>query len=669
METKGVPLKRSLLLNLAAGVLLLGVTLLAISLIATDRIVGKLSGVLTHRVISTTDAQIMGFFEPVQASIEITAARLSDGKFDKFPLDQLDDYFMPLIDGLPQISSIMFANENGDEYMLLQSGGSWNSRLSRPMSWGGEELWREWPVGDAPPDGVRRTENYDARSRPWFLGALERHRQVATDAPLRERIHWTPPYTFFTTREPGVTASLACPLDSGDLVVIGFDFLLTDISRFTSKLEIGERGKVFVLRGKPSDPEGLVIVGLPADDRFTNDQKLMEFILSPPYQFGGPVASYVQQALELGDEPANTPIRFSHDGESWWGEIARSRLRTSDDLWVGSVVPEAELLAELPNTNLVVIVATILVLLLAGIQALSLARRYSRPLEELTERGNRMQRLNFESVSPVDSHITEIRHLSTTMERMRAALQSFSAEREDLRVARSLRQMILPEQLPKLNGLTIATWHESADEVGGEIYDLIPIGTNGKRLIVALLDFPGSGVPAAMYGGELRTALRAATRDEAEVVDIVSRLERFVRHDRPEIGQLRGWLIDINLTDHKVGHVGFGRSEFFHRRNAEVTRIDATLPPIQTKGESVQCDSNVLAVRSSDTLLIVSDGIFDALSDKRQRYGVTRIQQTLSESSTASPEELITRIKEDLNEYATGPRRDRTAIVLRFDDP
>ena len=665
--TKGVPLKRSLLLNLAAGVLLLGATLLAISLIATERIVGKLSGALTHRVISTTDAQVMSFFEPVQATVEITATRVADGKFDEFPLDALDDYFMPLIDGLPQISSVMYANQDGDEYMLLRSGESWSSRLSRPTTWSGEEIWREWPAGEVAPAGTRRTENYDARSRPWYVGALERYKQYGGDASLRERIHWTPPYTFFTTGEPGVTASLAFSLDSGEFVVIGFDLLLADISRFTSKLEIGERGKVFVLRGKPSDPEGLVIVGLPADERFTDDQKIMEFILRPPYDFGGPVASYALQALELGDEQAGTPIRFRHGSESWWGEIARSRLRTSDDIWIGSVVPEAELLAALPNTNMIVIIATALVLFLAGLQALRLAKRYSQPLEELTERGNRMQRLNFEVVPPVESHITEIRHLSATLERMRAALQSFSAEREDLRVARSVRQMVLPQQMPIIRGLDIAAWHQPADEVGGEIYDLVPIAPDGRRLIVALLDFPGSGVPAALYGSELRAALRSAARDCADLSAITSRIEAFVRDDRPEIGQLRGWLIDLDLTRRTVTHVGFGESEFLHGRDAEATRIAATCPPIQTSGERVACSPGVLSVRAADTILIASDGIVHALAADRRRYGDTGLGRALVETSGLQSAELVARVRKDLDEYATGPRRDRTAVVLRLE--
>ena len=102
---KGIPFKRSLVINLTAGIVLLGACLLLVSLVATDRSVEKLSGSLTKRVIATTDALLMGFFEPVQSAVEISAKRFNAGEFETFPLQALDRYFAPLIDGISQLSS------------------------------------------------------------------------------------------------------------------------------------------------------------------------------------------------------------------------------------------------------------------------------------------------------------------------------------------------------------------------------------------------------------------------------------------------------------------------------------------------------------------------------------------------------------------------------------
>ncbi|MEJ2256711.1 MAG: hypothetical protein P8X98_06830, partial [Woeseiaceae bacterium] len=411
MRAKAVPFQRSLLVNLAIVVVTMGVVLLVISLVTTDRTVKRLSGMLTDQVIATTDAQVMRFFEPIFSELEIAAEQAKDGKFENFPLDRLDSFFGPLIERMPQVSSVMYAHANGDEYMLLQSGGSWTSRLSRPDTDGNQQPVREWRDPSDPRQETVQTVDYDARTRPWFQGALRRLEDLGADAALHERIHWTAPYKFFTTREPGLTASLAFRTRSGTIAILGFDVLLADISRFTSQLRIAERGKVFVVRGDPVHPDELVIVGLPADERFDTREAMLEFILSSPDDFGGPVNSLVQSALQASETVSGDAVQFLYEEEDWWGEMTKSQLRTSDAIWVGSVVPERELLASLPNARLIVIVVTGLVLLLAIFRAMRLARRYSTPVEELTEQGSRMQRLDFEPVEPVDSDIAEIRHL------------------------------------------------------------------------------------------------------------------------------------------------------------------------------------------------------------------------------------------------------------------
>jgi hypothetical protein len=403
---------------------------------------------------------------------------------------------------MPQISSVMYAHDDGDEYMLLQSQGAWKSRLTRPESWGDVEEVRVWSSDQDDKSIERRELDYDSRARPWHQGALQRLQHMGGDAPVRERIHWTEPYTFFTTKEPGVTASLAHRIPSGQLVVLGFDILLADISRFTSKIEIGERGKVFVLRGEPAHPQKLAVIGLPADERFADDASMIEFVLSPPDDLGGAVASFVREALTSNATEPGKAVKFTHEGEAWWGEIAQSKLRTTDDIWVGSIVPEQELLEGLPDSSLIVIVTTGIVLLLAMLRASWLARRYATPLEALTERGNRMQRLNFEPVEPVGSDITEIRHLSATLERMRAALQTFSAAREDLRVARSIRDMAMPARLQAPSGVDVAVWHEPSEDLGGECYDAVSVlaedGKTVRCMVLAMFDFPGAGVAAGM---------------------------------------------------------------------------------------------------------------------------------------------------------------------------
>ncbi len=672
MAAKAVPFKRSLLINLTIGVAVLGAIMLAISLFATQQTVARLSETLTDQVIATTDARIMGFFEPIFAEIELAEERTKSGEFEDFPFADLDAYFEPLINELPQVSSIMYSHGNGDEFMLWQTDDGWYSRLSQPASRGNLAVVRQWRTSQDPRPAEEQVFEYDPRVRPWFIGALEKLERLGDGAPLRDRIHWTPPYRFFTSKEPGITASLAHRSSTGRIVIIGFDILLADISRYTAQLRIGKRGRVFVLRGNPAHPEGLAIIGLPADDRFENDEAMLQFVLSPPDNFGGPVASFVHDAVAEDRTYVRRPLRFPHEGETWWGEIAPSKLETTDKIWVGAVVPERDLLAGLPNTNLIVVIVTGLVLLLAVQRGYRLAHRYSEPVEALTQQGTRMQRLNFEPGEAVDSDITEIRHLSTTLERMRSALQSFTSAREDLRVARSIRDQNLPATIPSVPGVDIQIWQDPAEELGGESYDAVAIepGKDGRPggVVMGVFDFSATGLAAAIGGVHLCAEFRiAAAAEGADVAAIAARLDRFVLQQRPEMSPLHACLLRLDGSG-DLAVMGFGWDELLHRRGDDVQRIALAETPL---GIGVAVNAAALhkvRLAPGDLMVLASDGVLDALSDDRQRYQLDGLEKTIRASGAGNAASLIETVVADLGHYSAGIRGDRTLLVIRVED-
>jgi serine phosphatase RsbU (regulator of sigma subunit) len=659
---KGIPFQRSILLNITAGVLLLGLCLLVISLWATNRSVERLSASLTKRVIATTDARLQGFFEPVQVALEISAERVHAGEFETFRLDPMDRYFAPLINQLPQLSAINYAHGDGEEYLLLQDGGGWKSRHTRPDAWGGSAEWREWSDGDKFKPVERRDINYDARTRPWFIGAMKRLSEVGKLADMRDQIHWTAPYRFFTNDQPGLSASLAQTAESGRMIILSFDVLLSDISRFTSKLEIGERGKAFVLRGEPDVPAGLVVVGLPADDRFADEELLVEFILSPPDELGGPVASFIER---FGNAGSGNVMPFLHEGERWWGALARSELKTTANIWVGSVVPESELLEGLPRSDLIVMVVTAIILVFAVWRSFQLAARYAAPIEELTESGNRMQRLNFEPVEPVQSHITEIRHLSTTLDRMRNALQTYSSAREDVRVARTIRAMTLPKLDNAPLRFDLHAWQEAGLEVGGEVFDVVALPDSEAGLAVAHFDCPGTGVSAAVFGNQLRSAFRAIVAVDSDPREVCSRLERFLEDDLPNCVPVRGWILRLAGNPLQLEALGLGMDALLLRQGGRVKRIASEgyslglpvewpLPPVQR-----------VSLGEGDVLVLASDGILDALDSRRGRFGLGGLEQACRELEDFSAAALVDKVRALLAGYPPTPSGDRTLLVIR----
>jgi serine phosphatase RsbU (regulator of sigma subunit) len=78
---------------------------------------------------------------------------------------------------------------------------------------------------------------------------------------------------------------------------------------------------------------------------------------------------------------------------------------------------------------------------------------------------------------------------------------------QELRVARSIQQASLPEEVPQLEGWQISPHYRPAREVGGDFYDFHLL--SGDRLGVVVGDATGKGVPAALVMASARSMLRA----------------------------------------------------------------------------------------------------------------------------------------------------------------
>ena len=98
---------------------------------------------------------------------------------------------------------------------------------------------------------------------------------------------------------------------------------------------------------------------------------------------------------------------------------------------------------------------------------------------------------------------------------------------EQRRLAEALQRRLLPERLPQIPGLEIASRYlpAAAGGLGGDWYDVFGLGRG--RIAIAVGDVVGHGVAAAAVMAQLRTALRAYAvqgSPPAEVVQAVNRL-------------------------------------------------------------------------------------------------------------------------------------------------
>ena len=79
--------------------------------------------------------------------------------------------------------------------------------------------------------------------------------------------------------------------------------------------------------------------------------------------------------------------------------------------------------------------------------------------------------------------------------------------RRELQIAADIQRSLLPSKIPACRPFEVSAVCQSALQVGGDFYDIIPTGDGALLMVIA--DVMGKGVPAALFAAVLRSTIRS----------------------------------------------------------------------------------------------------------------------------------------------------------------
>ena len=122
--------------------------------------------------------------------------------------------------------------------------------------------------------------------------------------------------------------------------------------------------------------------------------------------------------------------------------------------------------------------------------------------------------------------------LQLAADRAALAVQALSAQL-DREAAAALQRSLVPAALPRVNGLEMAgRYVPGTGNVGGDWYDVFSLPSGHTYAVIG--DVAGSGLPAAVIMGRIRSALRAYALESTDPAEVLSRLDRKLQHFEPE---------------------------------------------------------------------------------------------------------------------------------------
>jgi putative methionine-R-sulfoxide reductase with GAF domain len=121
--------------------------------------------------------------------------------------------------------------------------------------------------------------------------------------------------------------------------------------------------------------------------------------------------------------------------------------------------------------------------------------------------------------------------LQLAADRAAVAVQSLMT-RADRAAAAALQRSLLPAALPVVPGADISARYVPGNGVvGGDWYDVFALPSGSLGVVIG--DVAGSGLPAAVVMGRIRTALRAYALETRDPAEVLAKLDRKIQHFEP----------------------------------------------------------------------------------------------------------------------------------------
>jgi phosphoserine phosphatase RsbU/P len=135
------------------------------------------------------------------------------------------------------------------------------------------------------------------------------------------------------------------------------------------------------------------------------------------------------------------------------------------------------------------------------------------------------------SLTPREFTPQDAEMLQLAADRAATAVQSLSSH-DDRIAAAALQRSLLPAALSVIPGVEIAARYVPGQGVvGGDWYDVFVLPSGELGVVTG--DVAGSGLPAAVIMGRMRSALRAYALEARDPAEVLDRLDRKMQHFEP----------------------------------------------------------------------------------------------------------------------------------------
>jgi len=238
----------------------------------------------------------------------------------------------------------------------------------------------------------------------------------------------------------------------------------------------------------------------------------------------------------------------------------------------------------------------------------------------------------------------------------------------ELEIARGVQQQLLPQAQLPIPGLEYAGYCRSADFVGGDYYDFLPMPDGG--LLFTLGDVSGKGIAAAVLMASIQASLRSlVVRAPVSIAALIGDFNKAVYSFSTEdkYSTLFCGLLDVRSRKLTYVNAGQVRPMLLRSGDGRVERLDHGGFPLGLLDAS-EYDQGEVLLQPGDAVLCVSDGISEAKNAKDEMWAESEVVKIVRTCRGLTAQQMIDLLVEATDRFAGEAKQadDMTVVAIRM---
>ncbi len=264
--------------------------------------------------------------------------------------------------------------------------------------------------------------------------------------------------------------------------------------------------------------------------------------------------------------------------------------------------------------------------------------------------------------------VPELLNFAQTLKRMAEQIVLRRAQRQEMANAAAIQRAMLPGDPPPeiARRADVFAFMRPAKEVGGDLYDYFLL--DNRRLVIAIGDVSGKGVPAALFMAISRTVLRLTVRESGDFTAAIIRANDLLSAENEQSMFVTMFCAILDLASGDLVYCNCGHNPpVLLRADGALEKLKGTGPPLGAM-PGIAYRTRTLRIEPGDRLFLYTDGVTEAMATDEILFGEERLHAALRELGKIPSRGLVEGVVAVVDRFVTEAPQfdDITALALCY---